>query len=186
VKPVYEFAEKMSLTPYKKSYGINDTISVQFQTTDRKLFDKLSNTRIPTDTTYIALPFYYHQLYPATTNPNDTLCIAFVVNGSNQRYQTAQAYNMMYAETICGSGPYFIKFVFIPKKKGIFSIELPSGTHVSNCPNKLSSFPIATCVFTYDLPDCNHDVYLTIPESSRSVNVNDRIEKKEVFVFKVE
>src|ERR1039457_4556334 len=42
--PTYEFSEKLSLTPYKKVYSINDTIWVQFQTNDKSLYDKKRNT----------------------------------------------------------------------------------------------------------------------------------------------
>jgi hypothetical protein len=51
--PTYEFSEKLSLTPYKKVYSINDTIWVQFQTNDKSLYDKISNSRISTDTTFL-------------------------------------------------------------------------------------------------------------------------------------
>src|SRR5215213_7547868 len=67
--PVYQFTEKISLAPYKKTYAINDTIWVQFQTTDKKLFDKLSNSRVSTDTTFLTLNFHYHKRYP--TNFSD-------------------------------------------------------------------------------------------------------------------
>jgi len=62
--PTYEFTEKLSLTPYKKIYAINDTIWVQFQTTNKTLFDKLSGNRVATDTSFLQVGFSLNRLFP--------------------------------------------------------------------------------------------------------------------------
>ena len=67
--PTYEYLEKLSLTLYQKVYSINDTIWVQFQTNDKSLYDKKSNSRISTDTTFLRGGFYYHKRYIIGTVP---------------------------------------------------------------------------------------------------------------------
>lgn len=62
--PTYEYAEKLTLSPYRKTYAVGDTIWVQFQTANKTLFDKLSGNRIATDTTFLRVNFNFHRRYP--------------------------------------------------------------------------------------------------------------------------
>ena len=85
--PTYEFSEKLSLTPYKKVYSINDTIWVQFQTNDKSLYDKISNSRISTDTTFLRGGFYYYRRYP-NENVQEFFCDVIVDNSLNPEFTT--------------------------------------------------------------------------------------------------
>ena len=184
--PEYEFAEKLSLSPYKKTYALNDTIWVQFQTNGKNLFDKLSNSHILTDTTYLQTRFNYHFRYPAGTTP-ELFSEVIVDNPIDLTFTPLYSYyNILSFKTSCSSSNYLIKVAFILKKKGIFSIE----PHISpeRCPNKIKWYN-ATSNFVFDLLDCNKDVWLSIPAASRGGELgftDVRIDKKEVFVFKVE
>jgi hypothetical protein len=188
-KPTYEFAEKISLAPYKKIYSFNDTIWVQFQTNDKTLYDKLSSSRIATDTTFLPIRFQYHKRFPINSSlPGDIFCSYKVLSGVNTVLETPIWYNTVRIETDCISTSYFVKIGFIPKATGIYSIELPRNGEIRNCPGKLS-FINAIYAFTFDLADCNKDIYLSIPPQSRSGEqgfVDVSIDKKEIFVFKVE
>jgi hypothetical protein len=184
--PTYEYAEKLSLTPYRKTYAVGDTIWVQFQTTDKTLYDKLSGNRISTDTTFLAVKFNFYRRYPigstvelfSDTKVDNALDVSFT--------PLYTYYNVLNFKTDCASNRYFFKVGFVPKKTGVYSIE-PHG-YVSPCPNKMS-LPYSTFNFTFDLADCNKDVWLSIPPQSRGGELGHTdvsIDKKEMFVLKVE
>jgi len=183
----YQFAEKMMLYPYKKQYSINDTIWIEYKTADKSMYDKLSRSRINTDTTSLAQYFYYHKRYPSSSL-GDIFCSTVVASGSNPVFDTPIWYNTLKVESGCSSSFYFLKVGFVPKTTGIYSIELPSNLGLTNCPTRISHI-YCSYGFTFDLADCNKDVYLSIPPQSRGGEqgfVDVRIDNKEYFVFKVE
>ena len=184
--PIYEYSEKLTLAPYKKAYAINDTIWIQFQTSDKSLFDKLSSNRVATDTTFLSVNFYFHKRYPLG-NTVEYFSDAKLDSGLNVSFKTLYTYyNVLDFQTDCSNGRYYFKVGFIPKKTGVYSIE-PHGA-ISPCPNKLR-FPYSTFKFTFNLADCNKDVWLSIPPQSRGGELgytDVSIDKKEMFVFKVE
>ena len=184
--PTYEYSEKLSLTPYKKVYSINDTIWVQFQTNNKSLYDKLSNSRISTDSMYLSGDFYYHRRYP-NDNVQEFFCNVNIDNSFNPEFTTMYTiYNVLNFKTNCDSNRYFFKVGFIPKKIGIYSIE--PNLQVVPCPNKVNGI-YSTLKFIFDLADCNKDVWLSIPSASRGGELGSTdvsIDKKEMFVFKVE
>ena len=184
--PTYEYAEKLMLTPYKKRYAVGDTIWVQFQTADKTLFDKLSGNRIPTDTSFLRVNFNFHRRYPNSTSV-ELFSDAKVDSALDVNFTPLYTYyNVLNFKTDCGISRYFFKVGFVPKKTGVYSIE--PGGDVSPCPNKLNR-PYSTFKFTFDLADCNKDVWLAIPSQSRGGELgftDVRIDKKEIFVFQVE
>ncbi|MGY6562143.1 MAG: hypothetical protein ACXITV_08550 [Luteibaculaceae bacterium] len=186
LNPKYEFFEKLSLSPYKKIYSINDTITIQFQTNDKKLFDKLSNSLISTDTSQLHVGFYYHKRYIIENQP-EFFCEIKVDNPIDLSFTTLYSwYNVLSFKTDCSAPNYFLKASFIPKKTGIFSLE----PFISNqyCQNKIDR-PYTTTKFIFDLADCNKDIWLSIPPASRGGELgftDVQIDEKEIFVFKVE
>jgi hypothetical protein len=186
-KPVYDFAEKIILSPYKKTYAITDTIWLQFKTTDKKLFDKISNSRVSTDTTHLYMHFNYSKLYPFYNVANSELCsVVFTGNLNYSSFTRPEFYNVIEVDTDCNSNFYFIKIGIVPKNTGIFLISI--GASVRNCPNKKVHSYIKTS-FTFDLADCNKDVFLSIPASSRGAGqdlTELQLDNKELFAFKVE
>lgn len=184
--PAYEYAEKLTLAPYRKAYAINDTIWVEFQTEDKTLFDKLSGIRITTDTTYLGLNFYFQRHYPIG-NTVELFSDATAYNALEVGFTPLYTYyNVLNFRTDCVESRYFFRVAFVPKKAGIFSI-VPQAA-VSPCLNKLS-ITSSTFTFTFDLADCNKDVWLSIPPQSRGGEhgfTDLSIDRKEMFVFKVE
>lgn len=185
-KPVFEFSEKISLRPYKKTYKVGDTIWIEFQTADKSLFDKISQNKILKDTTFLRAGFSFRQLYPSATSSAPILETK-IDNTLNIEYESAsQGFYGLSFKTDCANSRYFIKFGILPKQSGIFSIQ-PTGA-INPCENKqihhLSSF-----TFLFDLADCNKDVWLSIPNSSRGgqLGITDvSIDNKELFVYKVQ
>jgi hypothetical protein len=184
--PIYEYAEKLTLSPDRKTYSVGDTIWVQFQTANKTLFDKMSGNRIATDTTFLDVKFNFHRRFPtgstvelfSDTKVDNALDVSFT--------PLYTSYNVLNFKTDCNNTAYFFRVGFVPKKTGVYSIE-PHGD-VSPCPNKIN-FPHSTFKFTFDLADCNKDVWLSIPPQSRGGELGSTdvsIDKKEMFVFKVE
>ncbi|HEY5327449.1 MAG TPA: hypothetical protein VIJ27_10655 [Mucilaginibacter sp.] len=83
--PVYQYAEKLTLSPFKKVYAIDDTIWVQFQTPDKTLYDKLSGRRLSTDTTFLNFFFDLTRQYPLEFNL-ENYAEVIVQNGLNVRF----------------------------------------------------------------------------------------------------
>jgi hypothetical protein len=184
--PRYEFQEKLSLTPYKKIYSINDTIWVQFQTANKSLYDRLSNSQIIMDTTSLSVRFLYHKRYIVETQP-EYFCEVNIDNSLNPSLTTLYSwYNEINLKTICDNQLVF-RAGFVPKKIGVYSLE--PRLIVNECPNKVNR-SLVTSSFIFDLSDCNKDVWLSIPEQYRRSTDPEStvrsIDAKEIFVFKVQ
>lgn len=184
--PTYEFTEKLSLTPYKKIYAINDTIWVQFQTTNKTLFDKLSGNRVATDTSFLQVGFSLNRLFPLG-NTVELFSDVKVENGLNILFKPlSQSNNDLTFKTACSDNRYFFRIGIIPKKIGVYIVAARSD--VSPCPTQINQ-PYSTFKFTFDLADCNKDIFLSIPPESRGGQLgytDVSIDKKELFAFKVE
>lgn len=184
--PVYQYAEKLTLTPFKKVYAIGDTIWVQFQTTDKTLYDKLSGRRISTDTTFLKVYFDLTRQYPLEFNLENYAEVT-VENGLDVNFEPVIApRDGLTFNTDCVKGPYFFKAGFVLKKTGVFTLK--PGALVSPCPDKKAVLP-SSFIFTFDLPDCNYDVWLPIASQSNNglnSSIDAGIQKKQVYAFKVE
>jgi hypothetical protein len=184
--PTYEFFEKLILTPYKKVYSLNDTITVQFQTNYKQLFDKLSNSLIETDTSQLFVGFHYHKRNMIGAQ-SEYFCDIKVDNPIDLSFSNLQPwYNVITYKTNCSATNYFLKASFIPKKTGIYSLD-PFISH-KYCQNKMD-IPFTRTKFIFDLADCNKDIWLSIPPASRGGQLGStdvQIDNKEIFVFKVE
>lgn len=184
--PVYQYAEKLTLTPFKKIYTIGDTIWVQFQTTDKTLYDKLSGRRISTDTTFLKVNFELTRQYPVEFNLENYADVR-VENGLDVNFEPVIApRDDLTFNTDCNNDLYFFKAGFVLKKTGVFSL-LP-GALVSPCPDKKGVLP-SSFIFTFDLPDCNYDVWQTIASKSNNglySYIDVGIQRKQVYAFRVE
>lgn len=184
--PVYKYAENLTLTPFKKVYAIDDTIWVQFQTTNKTLYDKLSNRRLSTDTTFLKVFFNLTRQYPVEFNLENYADVT-VQNGLNVNFGPVIApRDGLTFNTDCNNDPYFFKVGIVLKKTGVFSLE--PGAIVTPCPDKKSVLP-SSFIFTFDLADCNKDVWLPIASQSNNglgSYIDVGIDRKEVFAFKVE
>lgn len=166
--PVYEFTEKLNLTPYKKIYAVGDTIWVQFQAADKKLFDRQSNSLISMDTTFLQIKVYMQRWFPLD-HPNELYDSVITANTPGMTYTAVKdtpGFNALQFLTVCNEHSYFFQIGFIPQLTGIYSIN-PYGI-LLNCPDKIY-FPYSTFRFTFDLTDCNKDIWLSIPNIKKAV-----------------
>jgi hypothetical protein len=189
--PKYQFVSKIDLFPYKKIYNIGDTIWLSFQTSSKTLFDRTTSSMISTDSTFLNLILQYSNRY-SNFLAKDTMCYTITSQGLNQNLNMNNQdifNNYLKYQTNCNELFYQFKVGFIPVKKGIYSINDPSAI-LSVCPNRRNEFPYSTLNFTFNLTDCNKDIYLSIPPVSRGESVQGhtegKIDRKEVFCFKVE
>ena len=188
----YKFSEKFTLTPYKKVYAINDTIKLEFKTRDKNLLDNITNSKITTDTTSFWLPFVYEPRYPLPAlNDKDTLANVIIGDKSSSDKSIYRAEGNLFANFYadCNTAPYYlVKISFIPKKAGIYTLRSPASEAVFGCTGRVNKFPLSLISFTYDLEDCNKDIYLSIPESQRkdSKYYEELMDKNQLFAFKVQ
>ncbi|MEO8820621.1 MAG: hypothetical protein ABI267_03655, partial [Ginsengibacter sp.] len=184
--PVYQYAENLTLAPFKKVYAIGDTIWVQFQTADKTLYDKLSGGHISTDTTFLKVNFDLTRQYPLEFNLENYAEVK-VENGLDVNFEPVIApRDGLTFNTDCGNNPYFFKAGFVLKKTGIFTLQ--PGAVVTPCPGKKSVLP-SSFIFTFDLPDCNYDVWQPIATQSNNgldSYIDVGIKRKQVYAFKVE
>jgi hypothetical protein len=184
--PVYQYAEKLTLTPFKKVYAIDDTIWVQFQTSDKTLYDQLSGSSISTDTTFLKVFFNLVRQYPVEFN-SEMYADVTVENGLDVNFEPVIApRDGLTFHTDCKNEPYFFKAGFVLKKTGVYTLE--PGAFVAPCPDKKADVP-SSFIFTFDLPDCNYDVWLSVGGQSYSGlygYVDTDIPRKQIFAFKVE
>lgn len=186
IVPIYKYTAKLDLAPFKKVYSINDTIWIQYKTTDKTLFDKLSGNNISTDTTYLQVFFTLIKQYPVDRDIQ-TYASVVVENGLNVNFgPLTSTRNDLTFNTSCNNDPYFFRVGFVLLKAGVYS--LMPGALVSPCPDKKINLP-SDFTYTYDLPDCNYDVWKSI--ATQSANGQDSyigfgIEAKQIFAIRVE
>lgn len=184
--PVYQYAENITLTPFKKVYAINDTIWVQFQTTDKTLYDKLSGRHLSTDTTFLKVFFNLTRQYPVEFNTENYADVT-VENGLNVTFgPVISPTDGLTFNTDCDNKPYFFKVGIVLKKTGVFTLE--PGAVVTPCADKKSVLP-SSFNFTFDLSDCNYDVWRPIASQSNNgldSYIDVGIQRKQVYAFKVE
>ena len=188
VGPGYQFAAMFSLAPYKKVYSINDTIRLQFRTTDKTFIDQVSNTPIGTDSTHMLLQFQYVNLAVGPAN-QDTLCYSMLSGFLNGGLKVFSNYTVVELDTDCANTPFYsVEVSFIPKKRGVYGLRLPYPAVFFTCRGRATTFPAANLLFTYNLPDCNKDVFLSIPQGQRRDGpyTEELIDKKQIFAFEVQ
>jgi hypothetical protein len=184
VIPDFQFAEKLSLNPYQKSYHINDTIWIEYKRSDKFLYDEKTSKSVLADTNTIQIGFFYEKCYVPAVDPG-FFCDVVVDSQFKPVWKTETTLgDVLTIRTDCSSSSFSCKAGFVPKETGIFAISMISG--LEQCPNKIAN-TFSTLKFRFDLADCNNDVWLRVPEYSRAgINIDDRIQKKERFVFAVE
>lgn len=183
VKISHEFAEKLALFPYKKTYSLNDTIWVQFSSTNKRLFDKITNSRISADTMYLHSRFEYAKLFPNDTTPVN--CKPIINTGSFAGFTSSHnGIDYVWVQTNCTNNQFAIKLGFVPLQKGTFLIS-PSGM-MQNCPGK-QKYLATTFAWTFDLADCNKDIVQQLSLSAnKKAEIEAKIDGKEAFAFKVD
>jgi hypothetical protein len=166
--PKQRFLETVSLSPAQKIYNINDTIWLRYVTSNKTFLDTISGKRLPTNMIKFKFGATLLPKYGTPTNPSDGFCNFILPANTTAQYVTNQSGTATYFNIDCdGSSTYDIAVGVVLKYQGIYVLNLPDGITLQACANQTNPYPNATLQFIYNLADCNKDVYLSIPASSR-------------------
>jgi hypothetical protein len=191
----YTFQEKIDLYPAQKSYKVGDTIWIQYSNPTKRLFDQKTSQTVSADTVSITFAVGYNAKYGyPTINPSDGFCDFISMNGVNEgRYLGDYGTSMLQTFGCENNNGYDFNIAVVPKQKGIYSLNLNGVPRtVAACSNRISGFPFSTIDYSYDLADCNKDVFLSIPPNSRSEargakgTQEAEIDQKKVYYLKVD
>lgn len=186
------FREKISLFPAQKIYNVNDTIWLKFTTTDKTLFDTISKQRLSTDLVRFNFGSILIPKYNTPNNISNSFCKFITANNVTPYYDTTQLYSRVSYDVGCDAQPsYNIQLGIVLKYPGIYLLN-PSGIArgLQPCANQTNPYPSSELYFTYDLPDCNKDVFLSIPPAHREEYpagaIQRNIDAKFSFALKVQ
>lgn len=168
ISPKQRFLETVSLKPARKIYNINDTIWLRYITSNKTFLDTISGKRLPTNTIKFNFGATLLPKYGTPTNPSDGYCNFILPTNTRAQYVTDESGTATLFDIDCdGSSNYELAIGVVLKYKGIYVLNLPDGITLQACANQTNPYTSATLQFIYNLADCNKDVYLSIPESSR-------------------
>ncbi len=166
--PQQEFHEKVALSPYQKKYNIGDTIWLHYQTNDKTFFDTLSNQRLSTSTLQYLFGAVLYPKYQAPDNPPGGYCTFITSAGAPLPQRTGASATTASFDIDCDAAPkYDVKLGVVLKYTGIYLLQLPGAIPLDACSGQANPYPRANLYFSYNLPDCNKDLYLSIPEDDR-------------------
>lgn len=189
--PKQDFVETLNLFPAQKTYLINDTIWLQFQTTNKTLFDTLSNQRLPSSSVKFLFNIVLLPKYDNPSVPSGNFC-DFVLP-ANVVPNTRASPNGIATTFEVGcdnSMAYDVKVGIVLKYKGVYVLDMSSNTPLLPCSGVTNPYPSASIRFKYNLNDTNKDVYLNIPASARnefpSGLTEKQLEAKVAYAFGVQ
>ncbi len=166
--PRQRFLEKVNLAPAQKLYNVNDTIWLKYTTTNKTFLDTISGRRLPTNNIKFSFGATLLPKYQTPLNPTDGFCKFILPNNVTAQYITNQSGTSTYFTVDCdNTSAYNIQLGIVLKYQGIYVLNLPDGITLEPCTNQTNPYPSARVQFIYDLPDCNNDVYLSIPATAR-------------------
>lgn len=191
IEPKQGFSEKINLSPEQKTYSINDTLWLDFQTADKTLFDTISNQRLSTGTVTFNFTVILIAKYVNPVVPSGVYC-DFIHPVNVTSYQQASDYGT--ATTIevgCDNAPrYDLKLGIVLKHKGIYVLDIATIKLIEPCDGEVNPYPSAELLFTYNVTDTNKEIYLSIPASERPENppgfTEKQLDKKLAYTIKVQ
>ncbi len=164
----YNFRELVNLFPAKKTYNVNDTIFISFKTNSKTLFDFLSNQRLSSTSVKFIFGATILPKYSTPINPTGGFCTFILPSGVVGNYYSSQSGTNSYFQVDCDSlSGYDIKIGVILKYSGIYVLNLPDGILLAPCNGQTNPYTSSFLQFTYNLADCNKDIYLSIPSANR-------------------
>lgn len=187
----YDFTQKIILSPYKKQYKVNDTIWISLITSSKILFDTKSGQQIGVDSIFLPFSVNMTKWYPSFPNINPSLYCEFItppgLNPSTNNYNTGIT---TYFSFGCDNNPGFtFRSGVVLKGQGVFRLELGNTQETGLCNQyNFSNTVYSQIGYTYDLTDCNKDVFLSLPPSPGNVApmIESQIDKKKTFIIEVQ
>lgn len=185
------FLERVSLTPAQKVYNVNDTIWLRYITSNKTFLDTISGQRLPSNTIKFGFGAVLLPKYGTPLNPTDGFCSFILPNNVTAQYVTSQSGTSTYFGINCDNATaYNIQLGVVLKYPGLYVLNLPDGITLEPCANQTNPYTSARVQFIYNLPDCNKEIYLSIPESARQEFpigfTEGQIDLKVAFALKVQ
>lgn len=187
----YHFLQKVDLRPYQKTYSIGDTIFLDITCPGKMLFDTLSKSLIKADSISFSFDLGAGRLYDFP-NPPPSAGYFESISANGVNYQRDTLYSAMngfirftdYIGCTTDSN-YHYSIGVIPRAKGIYDLGL-SVHAIYDCPNRKTQFPVSNITFQFNLADCNKDIWSSIQSFTNVPDLDSNIDKKTVFILKVE
>jgi hypothetical protein len=185
--PKQNFVEKVTLSPALKIYNVGDTMWLNFTTQDKSLYDSISKQRLPSNLVKFLFGATLFYLHDTPQNPTSSLFDFVLPGGVSANITSTISGSTVYWYLGCdNTTSYNVRLGVIPKFQGIYLMEIPF-SYIEACPNQINPYPRTSILFTFDVPDTNKDIYLTIPASKRIDPVFERqIDMKVAYAFKVQ
>ncbi len=185
------FTEKINIYPAQKTYSINDTIWLDFQTADKTLYDSISRQRLFTSRVKFNFQIILIAKYDFPTLSSGVYCEFIHPVNLTPIQQTSTFGTSTSFEIGCDNAPrYDTKVGLVLKQKGIYVIDIETLKLIQPCIGEVNPYPGSYLIFTYNIADTNKDIYLSIPDSDRTDNppgfTEKQLDKKLAYAIRVE
>lgn len=181
VEPEYShiIQETLTLTPYKKTYKVGDTIWIETNIpTGKYLYDTEVFQRVLIDSVSLPLNLNYHNLYK-----NPSFVIGGFIKPVHADQVERQSPHLSFRYT-CNQPDYNFKVGLVLLTPGIYSLRIHDQNFFSNCITG-SQASRSRIYYKFDVADSNKDIFLAIPPISRGGLSTDKMDAKEEFIVQV-
>ena len=185
------FQIPVDIYPLKKSYSLTDTIWIETDIIGKTLFDTKSNQTVVVDTGQLDFGATFNFFGSSITNPPNGFCEIITLRGVNTDRQLSHHGTIGYLDRYgCGQSSYKCRIGYKPLIKGTYWLILTSDRHLQSCPNKILPY-YASISYKYKTADLGLEIFnaLSINDKGGKDGIKfytNRINNKEIFVFKVE
>ncbi|MEO8404849.1 MAG: hypothetical protein ABI480_09645, partial [Chitinophagaceae bacterium] len=185
----YKFEIPVKITPLKQTYALTDTIWIETNQTDRKLFDLLTNTLVTMDTGYIYFGAAFNQFGTRVVNPPDGFCDVITPAGVNIGRNLGQFGTGIAIEYGCGQPDYKVRIGLLPHYRGTFSVNSGQQLLLQQCPGQTRRY-YAEVNFKYEGADLGLNIFNSLSSNDQGGKdgrkfYRDKIAAREYFVFRV-
>lgn len=187
--PKQAFKEKVTLTPAQKQYRVGDTLWVRFATADKTLYDTMSRQRLPSGQVKFLFGASLIPIHDTPAEPlggyGDFILPPGTVITMPHLYYGTSAYWYLGCDN---TARYDALIGIRLKHTGIYLLQASATTsNIEPCTGQSNPYPNSVIYFTFDVPDVNKDVFLTIPAAKRTDPVYERIfESKVAYALQVQ
>lgn len=175
--PKQAFKEKITVTPVQKQYRVGDTIWVRFATSDKSLYDTISQQRLPSEKVRFLFGASLIPIHDTPVDPPGGFGDFILPAGTTTTTPRLSYGQSAYWYLGCDNTVRYDAIIGIKlKHTGIYLLQASSVINeIEQCPGQNNPYPGSYVWFTFDVPDTNKDVYLTLPASKRTDPAYERI-----------
>ena len=183
-EPTYIFKETLSLSPFKKSYSVGDTIWIGTSLNDKHLFDSKTGREVLVDSVSLPMELSYSALYQVYTR-SEGFCKVVTSKPVEAKTQNYELTTHILASYGCNQPDYRFKIGLVLLSTGVYSLKIVEKINFYNCLKPQQYAKRSQISYTFNLNDTNKDVFLAIPAISRGGLNTEKIDSKEEYIVKV-